>query len=88
MDYVCEVQTRKKCKSGICIRSVITIERNEYKFRYHYREKMSISSGITIERENDYKFRYHYREKMIISSGITIERENEYKFRYHYRERK
>ena len=63
MDYVCEVQTRKKCISGICIRSVITIERNEYKFRYHYREKMSISSGITIEGENDYKFRYHYRER-------------------------
>ena len=41
---------------------------------------MSISSGITIERENEYKFRYHYREKMIIRSGITIERENEYKF--------
>jgi len=35
---------------------------------------MSISFGITIERENDYKFRYHYKEKMSISSGITIER--------------
>ena len=45
------------------IRSGITIEReNEYKFRYHYREKIIIRSGITIERENEYKF------------GITIER--------------